>query len=60
MKTLKKVFKPESIAVVGVSKDPAKIFEAEKAKLKKDFKVLQMLSLKPFEKDHAFFVLEKK
>ncbi|MDG6909632.1 MAG: fibrillarin-like rRNA/tRNA 2'-O-methyltransferase [Nitrososphaerota archaeon] len=49
--TLLLVVKARSIDVV---KDPAKVFEEERAKLEKaGFRVVRALELSPFEKDHA-------
>ena len=45
---------------IAVNKKPGQVFDEAKFQLKKSFKVLQMFTLQPFEKDHAFFVLEKK
>jgi fibrillarin-like pre-rRNA processing protein len=45
---------------INPTKSAGKIFEEEKIKLKTVFRIKQSLDLKPFERDHAFFVLEKK
>jgi len=45
---------------IAVNKKPGQVFDEAKLELKKSFKVLQMFNLNPYEKDHAFFVLEKK
>ena len=45
---------------IDVTKSPKKVFEQEKAKLKPFFRIVQDLTLKPFERDHAFLLLEKR
>ena len=40
--------------------DPKKVFEKEIAVLEKEFKIKQVVPLKPFEKDHIMVVCEKK
>lgn len=45
---------------IDVVKKPEKVFQEEKSKLEKELEVLQLIPLKPFEKDHALFVCRKK
>jgi len=45
---------------VSSSIEPAKVFAEQEQILRKEFKVIQAINLKPFEKDHMFFLLEKK
>lgn len=44
---------------IDVTKPPRKIYEAEEKKLEQHLKVLEKITLEPFEKDHAMFVLQK-
>ncbi len=44
---------------VSSTRAPEKIFAEQESVLKKEFKVLQAVNLKPFEKDHVLYVLEK-
>ena len=44
---------------VDVTKKPGTVFEMARQELSKHFKVLRMVKLEPYEKDHAFFVLKK-
>jgi len=43
---------------IDVSKEPRKIFDAEIEKLKKFFKILDVVYLEPYEKDHVLVVGE--
>jgi fibrillarin-like pre-rRNA processing protein len=45
---------------IDVSKKPKIIFDQVKKQLEKEVKILQQVSLEPFERDHAFFVVEKR
>jgi len=45
---------------ISQSKSPEKIFEKEIKELEKKFKIKQVVLLKPFEKDHAIVLGEKK
>ena len=45
---------------VDSTKPPAQIFKETKQILEKTFKVIQVIDLEPYEKDHVMFVLEKK
>ena len=45
---------------IDVTKSPKKVFEQEKKKLGQAFRIVQEFSLKPFERDHAFYLLEKR
>jgi fibrillarin-like pre-rRNA processing protein len=44
---------------IDVTKPPQEIFRREKAKLSREFRVLDYLELEPWEKDHAFLVMRK-
>ena len=44
---------------IDVTKPPREIFKRERAKLAKAFKILDMVELDPYEKDHAFAVMQK-
>jgi fibrillarin-like pre-rRNA processing protein len=44
---------------VDVTKKPGTVFEMARQELSKHFKILRMVRLEPYEKDHAFFVLRK-
>jgi fibrillarin-like pre-rRNA processing protein len=44
---------------IDVTKPPKQIFRQEQAKLRKAFKILDMAELEPYEKDHAFLVMQK-
>jgi fibrillarin-like pre-rRNA processing protein len=44
---------------IDVTKPPKQIFKQEQTKLKRHFKILDMVELDPYEKDHAFFVMQK-
>jgi fibrillarin-like pre-rRNA processing protein len=45
---------------IDVTKDPKKIYEEEKGKLKKSgFSVLQLLDLEPYEEKHAMILAKK-
>jgi fibrillarin-like pre-rRNA processing protein len=44
---------------VDVTKKPGHVFEVARQELSTHFKVLRMVKLEPYEKDHAFFVLKK-
>lgn len=44
---------------IDVTKPPKQIFKQEQSKLKRHFKILDMVELEPYEKDHAFFVMQK-
>jgi len=41
---------------IDVTKEPKKIIESEIKKLQKDFEIIQVIDLKPFDKDHALVV----
>jgi len=41
---------------IDVTKEPKKIIENEIKKLQKDFEIIQVIDLKPFDKDHALVV----
>lgn len=45
---------------IDAMEEPKVVFEQAKKELEKEFRVVQEISLEPLEKDHAFFVLEKK
>ncbi len=45
---------------ISSTKPTSKVFAEQEKILKKEFKVLEAINLKPFEKDHAFFLLEKR
>lgn len=45
---------------IDVSKNPKKVFVEQRQILENEFKVIEELSLEPFEKDHAFFVVKLK
>ncbi len=45
---------------IDVAANPKKVFKEVEESLKKDFNVLQVLFLEPFEKDHALIVGRKK
>jgi fibrillarin-like pre-rRNA processing protein len=44
---------------IDVTKPPKQIFKQEKEKLSKAFRILDMVELDPFERDHAFLVMQK-
>ena len=44
---------------IDVTKPPKQIFKRERAKLEKEFKILDFVELDPWEKDHAFAVMKK-
>ena len=59
--------KPRGVAMlaikarsIDVTKLPKHIFAQEKAKLTKAFRILDMVELDPYEKDHAFAVMKKR
>jgi len=55
--------KPGLIAIKAKSisqGNPEKVFKKEIAELEKEFRVKQVVSLKPFEKDHVIVLCEKK
>lgn len=41
---------------IDVTKEPKKIIESEIKKLQKNFEIIQIIDLKPFDKDHALVV----
>jgi fibrillarin-like pre-rRNA processing protein len=43
---------------IDVTRPPGKIFKQEQAKLKKHFRILDMVELEPYERDHAFLVMK--
>lgn len=45
---------------IDVTKEPKEIYEEEKKKLEKDFEIIDMVELEPFEKDHCFILARKK
>jgi fibrillarin-like pre-rRNA processing protein len=45
---------------IDVTADPKKIFDSVEKQLRKYFEVIDKKRLEPFDKDHMFFVLEKK
>lgn len=45
---------------IDVTRPPRDIFKQEKAKLSRAFRILDMVELEPYEKDHAFFVMKSK
>lgn len=45
---------------IDVTKKPRRVYEEERRKLQKYFKVVDFVVLDPFEKDHCMFVLKKK
>jgi len=45
---------------VDVTKDPAKVFRKEISVLEKDVKIIEVLELEPFEKDHAMVICKKR
>ena len=45
---------------IDVTKDPKKIYEEEKKKLEKEFEIIDLVELEPFEKDHCFILARKK
>ena len=44
---------------IDVTRKPKRVIEEEISKLKEKFKVLQVLNLFPYEKDHGFVVIKK-
>ena len=44
---------------IDVTKPPREIFKRERTKLEKHFKILDMVELDPYERDHAFLVMKK-
>jgi len=44
---------------ISSTKPASKVFAEQERILKQEFKILQAIHLKPFEKDHMFFLLEK-
>jgi fibrillarin-like pre-rRNA processing protein len=44
---------------IDVTKPPREIFRRERAKLEKHFRILDMVELDPYERDHAFAVMKK-
>ncbi len=44
---------------ISSTKPASKVFAEQEKILKQEFKVLQAINLKPFEKDHVLFLLEK-
>jgi fibrillarin-like pre-rRNA processing protein len=44
---------------IDVTRPPREIFQREKAKLAKAFKILDYVELEPYERDHAFLVMKK-
>ena len=45
---------------VSQEKSPEKVLEEEKNKLDKEFEVMQVIDLEPFEKDHYLILVKKK
>ena len=45
---------------IDVTANPKIIFDKVEKELRKHFKIIDKTRLEPFEKDHMFFVLEKK
>ncbi len=45
---------------VSQEKSPEKVLEEEKKKLDKDFEVIQIIDLEPFEKNHYLILVKKK
>jgi fibrillarin-like pre-rRNA processing protein len=45
---------------IDVTKSPDAVYRQEEAKLEKHFKTIEKVKLDPYEKDHAFYVLELK
>ena len=43
---------------IDVTKDPGIIYKQEEEKLSRHFRILERIKLDPYEKDHAFFVME--
>jgi fibrillarin-like pre-rRNA processing protein len=44
---------------IDVTRPPREIFRQEQTKLKKHFRILDMIELEPYERDHAFLVMRK-
>ncbi len=44
---------------IDVTRPPKQIYKEERAKLSKAFKILDMVELDPYERDHAFFVMQR-
>lgn len=44
---------------IDVTRPPREIYKQERAKLAKSFKILDFAELEPYEKDHAFLVMQK-
>ncbi len=45
---------------IDVTKKPKEIYEEEKKKLEKEFEIIDLVELEPFEKDHCFILARKK
>lgn len=45
---------------VSSTRSPGKVFAEQEKILEKRFKILQSINLKPFEKDHVFYLMERK
>ncbi|MCD6381677.1 MAG: fibrillarin-like rRNA/tRNA 2'-O-methyltransferase [Candidatus Aenigmarchaeota archaeon] len=45
---------------IDVTKKPKEIYEEEKKKLEKEFEIINLVELEPFEKDHCFILARKK
>ena len=41
---------------IDVTKEPNQIIDEEVQKLQSDFKIIQRIDLKPFDKDHAMII----
>jgi fibrillarin-like pre-rRNA processing protein len=44
---------------IDVNRPPREIYRQEQAKLRKHFRILDMVELEPYERDHAFLVMQK-
>jgi fibrillarin-like pre-rRNA processing protein len=42
---------------IDSAKDPVEVFKQEKSKLSKDFRILEEINLRPYDKDHRLMVL---
>lgn len=67
IKNCREYLKDDGIGLLAVkaqsissTQDPQEIFEEVKDKLKEEFRILDEVELKPYEKDHLFLKLEKK
>ncbi|NOX71402.1 MAG: fibrillarin-like rRNA/tRNA 2'-O-methyltransferase [Candidatus Micrarchaeota archaeon] len=45
---------------IDVTRSPSSIYKEVEKKLKKEFDILEKVILDPYEKDHAFYVLQKR